>query len=91
MAKIYSDKVRQFDCAQFKGLNVGERFRFASEVDCAGSGMKTGVAVKISARKYRYEADGMESQVGSTAAVVLRVDAGGEPIRVGHWAPSLRD
>jgi hypothetical protein len=92
MAKLFSDRVRQFDATVFKAIKVGERFRFGSEVDWPFSGMKTGVAVKISARKYRYESDGTEYVVGSVKAVVVRVDESGQMRRFGTpWTPYLGD
>ena len=56
----------------FKELKVGDRFRFPP---LAYSGMKVGIAVKISARKYRYESDGMECRVGTVKVKVLPEDA----------------
>jgi hypothetical protein len=72
----------------FKELKVGDRFRFPP---LAYSGMKTGIMVKISARKYRYESDGMECRVGSIKVVVVRVDTEGNMVRVGHYTPYLGD
>jgi len=85
----FSDKVRQYDCTIFKALAVGQKFRFGSEVEYLG--MKRGLCEKLSARKYKYVEDGMECEVGSIHAVVLKVDAEGEPIRVGHYVPYLGD
>jgi hypothetical protein len=81
---VYSDRVRQFDCTIFAALTVGQRFRFSSEVDFPASGMKTGVCMKLSARRYKYEADGQENEVGSIKAVVLKVDDNGDLIHLGH-------
>lgn len=57
----------------FKDLKIGERFRFESEVSMPGSGMKTGVAVKMTSRFYEYEDGAMRCQVGSINALVIRV------------------
>ena len=54
---------------EFKSLSIGQAFRFASEWDFPC--MKTGVAVKTGKTSYRYVADGMESCVGSSKALVV--------------------
>lgn len=57
----------------FRELPIGTRFRFGREIKPGQqtfSGCRTGVAVKTSARKYRYESDGMECRVSSIGVEV---------------------
>lgn len=87
-----SDRVRaKYDWAMFRAIPVGGTFRFASEVEWVGSGVKRGVCEKVSARKYRYVEDGVEGTVGSIDAVVIRLDESGEPKVVGEYVPYLGD
>lgn len=57
---------------KFKDLAIGETFRFDSEYTMPYSGMKKGLARKVSKRKYVYVDDGMECEVGSINTGVLR-------------------
>lgn len=57
---------------KFKDLAIGETFRFQSEFSMPFSGMKTGLCEKISKRKYKYVADGMECEVGTITVEVVR-------------------
>jgi len=63
----------------FDKINIGDTFRFASEWNFPFSGMKRGLAKKISKRKYIYPKDegiydGLEYQVGTTKAEIVKTD-----------------
>jgi len=75
----------------FKQLTVGERFRWASEIEWPLSSAKSGVLVKTGPRTWRYEADGQEGKVGSINAVIVRVNATGGVERCGEYVPYLGD
>ena len=86
-----SDRVRTcYDWTYFRCLKIGERFRFASEVDYP-YGMKQGVCERVTTRKYKYADEKSENQVGSVHAVVLRLNEDGSLRGVGEYSPSLRD
>ena len=64
---------------KFKDLKIGNHFIFSSEIVFPFSGMKTGVCVKLSPRKYQYVDDGMMCRVGSITAEVFKIV--GNPIK----------
>lgn len=63
----------------FHDLAIGDTFRFTSEFDFPFSGMKKGLAKKISRRKYIYPDDigiyeGLKYQVGTVKTTVIKTD-----------------
>lgn len=93
-----SEKVRQaYNWTWFKAIKVGEKFVFASEVDGSFS-TSIGTCEKISTRKYKYTGQvhggkdvELTSQVGSIDAIVVRLNAEGEPDKTGSYTPNLHD
>lgn len=86
-----SGKVRSYDWTWFRCLTVGQQFRWASDIEGWGT---CGLCTKTSDRKYTYQdKDGktVEGKVGSINAHAIKVDAEGEPVRVGEYVPYLGD
>lgn len=58
----------------FSHLSIGKTFRFDSEWLFPFSGMKIGLATKISSLDYRYVDDGMVCRVGNKKTGVVPTD-----------------